>query len=216
MQCRDVSLRLLGPIRCNGSALRSRLDGSLETARRPPSRPHWDALEHRTVRAQLLNGFAGDRQVLGLAERTAIASDGGFWKVFGEGYVFVRTGGFAATFGPGTAFDMNASRTEHVRLFHRTSRRDSERILHEGFRDSSTLPSLAGIRSKGVWFTDTPAVEVPGVVGDAVLEVQLDRGTVDRYRLLTPYRGFDEVCVPAHVVNSFSPPTLVQVEEARG
>ena len=68
---------------------------------------HWDALAGWWIR--WLRDLAPRRlpagiRFVGVAERTAIATDGDGWRVFGAGAVDVRDGGVQRTFTPGQRF----------------------------------------------------------------------------------------------------------------
>jgi peptidase E len=169
--------------------------------------PHWNILDDHApgCRAQLLDGFAGGRSVIGVTERTAIATTKGApWRVFGEGYVFLRRFNVAETFGQGDTFEIDGRPSaERVLLYHRTSEHEASMILSEGFVDGPMQPSLAGIARSGVWLSDRPDVGVPGAHGNVTLAIDLDAKTVDRYRLPTPGQEFCEICIPSHVLNGF-------------
>src|SRR6266849_364121 len=68
-------------------------------------------------------------------------------------------------------------------FFYRTSAKNAESILKEGFRDASDSNMLQGATLTGVWVSDRPMDMNEGTTGDTVLEIRLgvSKEILDRY-----------------------------------
>jgi hypothetical protein len=87
-----------------------------------------------------------------------------------------------------------------MRLYHVTSRERAERILADGFRDS-TGTYMNERKWTGVWLSDSPAAHyVPWNV-DAVLVLDLPDDEINRHECVQPDLGYRDFLVPAELLN---------------
>jgi hypothetical protein len=99
-----------------------------------------------------------------------------------------------------------------VALFHRTAAAD--RILAEGFRDSSGTYLFVGISLIGVFVSDIPVDGNEGAKGSDLLEVRIEESAISDWELVQEGSTYREWCVPSEVLNSLGSIRRLSAAEA--
>ena len=95
-----------------------------------------------------------------------------------------------------------------MKLFHRTVPANAEKILAEGFRDSSG-GFLTAQEWSGVWLSDRPLDSNEGAKGDVLLSIEIPEQTIADYEWEEEGKPYREFLAPAALINSFGKARIV-------
>ncbi len=87
-----------------------------------------------------------------------------------------------------------------MRCFHRTSRGSANRIIRNGFRDSTGYYLTSQLWT-GVWISATPLDCNEGAEGDVLLAVEIDGRRLSPFEWIEEGKHYSEFLVPAKLLN---------------
>ncbi len=86
-----------------------------------------------------------------------------------------------------------------MKLFHRTSPAAAAKILRNGFADARGDYGT-GTQHSGMWLSDAPLDANDGVLGGALLTVEIDLDRIADFEWIEEGKGYREWLVPASIV----------------
>lgn len=95
-----------------------------------------------------------------------------------------------------------------MKCYHRTTVESAERILSNGFVDTTGY-YLTGHLHRGVWLSaDAPLTCNEGAKGEIVLEVAIPEDVFEAYEWQEEGKPYREALIPAGTVNCHGPPVI--------
>ena len=102
-----------------------------------------------------------------------------------------------------------------MRLYHATTPEAAEKIVADGFRDSSGFYMIAR-ETSGVWLSDVPLDDNEGASGDTLLfvDLALSEEEIAKYEWIEEWKTYREWQIPADLVNENASIRIATEEEA--
>lgn len=101
-----------------------------------------------------------------------------------------------------------------MRVFHRTSAKNVQAILAEGFRDGEGT-YMTDQEFRGVWMSADSPLDWDGVSdGVCVVSMIIPDAVFEEYEWVEEEKNYREAHIPAALLNQYGPPTIVNEDES--